>query len=80
MCLKRSEHKESRTLIYSHNPDFKGLEFDAFKNEAEGNAFTMSPQKWITATNTKGIISKSSRYGGGAYAHSDIALATQKLK
>lgn len=57
-----------------HNPDFKGLEFDAFKNEAGGNAFTMSPQKWITATNAKGIISKSGRYGGGTYAHSDIAF------
>ena len=27
-----------------HNPDFKGVEFDAFKNEAGTNAFTMSPK------------------------------------
>ena len=48
-----------------HNRNFKGLEFDAFKNEAGDNAFTMSPQKWITSTNAIGIVSKSGRYGGG---------------
>lgn len=57
-----------------HNPNFKGLEFDAFKNEAGGNAFTLSPQKWISTTNAIGLISKSGRYGGGTYAHSDIAF------
>lgn len=34
-----------------NNNSFKGLEFDTFKNEAGGNAFTMSPQKWISSTN-----------------------------
>lgn len=57
-----------------HNPNFKGLEFDAFKNEAGGNAFTLSPQKWISTTNAIGLVSKSGRYGGGTYAHSDIAF------
>lgn len=33
----------------------------------------MSPQKWIKETNAVGIISKSGRYGGGTFAHSDIA-------
>ncbi len=33
----------------------------------------MSPTKWITAVNAKGIISKSGRYGG-TFAHSDIAF------
>ena len=42
-----------------YNPDFKPIEFDRFKKEAGLNAFTMSPQKWIEATNAKGIISKS---------------------
>ena len=42
-----------------HNPDFKGVEFDLFKNEAGSNAFVLSPQKWIDATNAIGIISKS---------------------
>ena len=57
-----------------HNPDFKGVEFEAFKNEAGGNAFTLSPKKWIKSTNAIGLISKSGRYGGGTYAHSDIAF------
>lgn len=34
-----------------HNSNFKGVEFDAFKNEAGANAFTLSPQKWIENTN-----------------------------
>ena len=42
-----------------HNPDFKGVEFDAFKNQAGSNAFTLSPQKWIENTNAVGIVSKS---------------------
>lgn len=56
-----------------HNPDFKGVEFDLFKNEAGYNSFTLSPQRWIKATNAIGIISKSGRYGG-TYAHQDIAF------
>lgn len=56
-----------------HNPDFKPLEFEGFKNEAGVNAFTMSPKKWIDATQAIGIISKAGRYGG-TYAHSDIAF------
>jgi len=57
-----------------HNPAFKPLEFEGFKNAAGANAFTMSPQKWIKATNAIGIVSKSGRYGGGTFAHSDIAM------
>jgi hypothetical protein len=34
----------------------------------------MSPQKWINETNAIGMISKSGRYGGGTFAHSDIAF------
>ena len=56
-----------------HNPNFKGVEFDAFRTQAGANAFTMSPKKWIESTNAIGIISKSGRYGG-TYAHSDIAF------
>lgn len=56
-----------------NNPDFKPVEFDGFKMEAGTNAFTLSPQKWITATNAIGIISKSGRYGG-TFAHTDIAF------
>ena len=56
-----------------HNPDFKPIEFDRFKNEAGSNSFTLSPQKWIEKTNAIGIVSKSGRYGG-TFAHSDIAM------
>lgn len=56
-----------------NNPDFKPVEFDGFKMEAGTNAFTLSPQKWITATNAIGIISKAGRYGG-TFAYTDIAF------
>lgn len=56
-----------------HNPDFKPIEFEGFKNRAGANAFTMSPKKWIENTNAIGIVSKAGRYGG-TYAHSDIAF------
>lgn len=35
----------------------------------------MTPTKWIEQTNAIGIVSKAGRYGGGTYAHSDIAMA-----
>ncbi len=57
-----------------HNSDFKPLEFEGFRKQAGANAFTMSPKKWIEATNAIGIASKSGRYGG-TYAHSDIAMS-----
>jgi hypothetical protein len=55
-----------------NNPDFKSIEFDAFKNDSGSNSFALTPQKWIDATHAKGIISKSGRYGG-TFAHRDIA-------
>lgn len=57
-----------------NNPDFKGVEFDSFKSRAGENSFTLSPQQWIKSTNAIGLISKSGRYGGGTYAHKDIAF------
>ena len=56
-----------------HNSNFKGVEFDSFRNQAGSNAFTMSPTKWIETTGAIGIVSKSGRYGG-TFAHSDIAF------
>jgi hypothetical protein len=56
-----------------NNPDFKRIEFDAFKNESGSNSFSLTPQKWIETTNAVGIISKSGRYGG-TFAHRDIAF------
>ena len=57
-----------------NNPNFKLVDFDQFRNDAGSNAFVMSPQKWIKSTDAIGLISKSGRYGGGTYAHKDIAF------
>ncbi len=56
-----------------NNPNFKSIEFDAFKNESGLNSFTLTPKRWIEATKAIGIISKAGRYGG-TYAHKDIAF------
>lgn len=56
-----------------NNPDFKGIEFDAFRNSSGLNSFTLTPKQWIEKTNAIGIISKPGRYGG-TYAHKDIAF------
>ena len=57
-----------------NNPNFKLVEFDQFKTEAGSNSFVLTPQKWIKNTNAIGIRSKSGRYGGGTFAHKDIAF------
>ncbi|MFH0856637.1 MAG: KilA-N domain-containing protein [bacterium] len=57
-----------------NNPNFNRVEFDTFKAAAGSNAFVLTPQKWIKTTNAVGIISKSGRYGGGTFAHKDIAF------
>jgi KilA-N domain len=57
-----------------HNPLFKGLEFETFKNQAGLNSFSLTPRKWIEATNAIGFQSRAGRYGGGTYAHRDIAF------
>ena len=38
------------------------------------NSFSLTPRKWIDATGAVGLISKAGRYGGGTYAHKDIAF------
>lgn len=57
-----------------NNPDFKGNEFVTFKMQAGLNSFNLTPRKWISTTNAIGMISKAGRYGGGTYAHKDIAF------
>jgi hypothetical protein len=57
-----------------HNPDFKGLEFETFRNQAGLNSFSLTPRKWIETTNAIGFQSRAGRYGGGTYAHRDIAF------
>jgi KilA-N domain len=56
-----------------NNPNFKGIEFDAFKSMAGLNSFVLTPKQWIEKTNAIGITSKSGRYGG-TFAHKDIAF------
>lgn len=46
-----------------HNPNFNPLEFEEFRKEAGLNAFTLSPTRWIEATNAIGLVAKSGRYG-----------------
>lgn len=57
-----------------HNPNFNLVEFDQFKNQAGVNSFVLSPDKWIKSTNAIGLRSKAGRYGGGTFAHKDIAF------
>ena len=57
-----------------HNPGFKGNEFVTFKNEAGANNFNLTPKKWIQTTDAIGMRVKSGRYGGGTFAHKDIAI------
>jgi hypothetical protein len=57
-----------------YNTGFKGNDFVTFKMQAGLNNFNLTPRKWIEATDAIGIISKAGRYGGGTYAHKDIAF------
>ena len=57
-----------------HNPGFKRIEFDTFKNEAGTNAFVFSIKNWTEKLNAIGLFTRSGRYGGGIYAHIDIAF------
>ena len=44
------------------------------KKQAGLNSFHLTPRKWIEATKAIGIQSRAGRYGGGTYAHKDIAF------
>ncbi len=57
-----------------YNPIFNSPEFEGIKSEAGLNRFTLSVKKWIEKTNAIGIMSKTGRYGGGTFAHKDIAF------
>lgn len=46
-----------------HYPNFKGVEFEAFRKEAGLNSFSLKHQRWINTTNAIGIFSKSGRNG-----------------
>jgi hypothetical protein len=57
-----------------HNDTFNHLEFEVVKNRSGLNSFAISVSDWTTRTGAIGIMSKAGRYGGGTYAHRDIAF------
>ena len=57
-----------------NNPDFNVTEFGNIKNESGDNGFVLTSKQWIERTNAIGITAKPGRYGGGTFAHSDIAF------
>ena len=57
-----------------HNPDFKLIDFDKFKKDAGSNAYVFSIKDWTEKLGAIGLVTKSGRYGGGIYAHIDIAF------
>ncbi len=57
-----------------NNPNFKPIEFDGLRKEAGLNSFSLTPKRWIISVNAIGLIAKSGRYGGGTFAHADIAF------
>jgi len=57
-----------------NNPDFNVVEFNNIRNEGGTNGFVLTSKQWIEKTNAIGIIAKPGRYGGGTFAHKDIAF------
>ena len=57
-----------------NNPNFKPVEFDGFRKMAGSNSFSLTPKRWIEAVKAVGMINKAGRYGGGTFAHKDIAF------
>jgi len=55
-----------------NNPNFNRMGFHTVRN-AESRLF-LTPKRWVEMTNAIGIFSKAGRYGGGIFAHKDIAF------
>ncbi|HPW66753.1 MAG TPA: KilA-N domain-containing protein [Salinivirgaceae bacterium] len=55
-----------------NNPNFNRMGFHTVRNR-EGRLL-LTPKRWVEMTNAIGIFSKSGRYGGGIFAHKDIAF------
>ncbi|HRN46577.1 MAG TPA: KilA-N domain-containing protein [Niabella sp.] len=55
-----------------NNPNFNRMGFHTVRN-GEGRLI-LTPKRWVEITNAIGIFSKSGRYGGGIFAHKDIAF------
>ena len=56
-----------------NNFKFNSIEFDGIRAQAGLNSFSLTPKRWIAATEAIGIISKVGRHGG-TFAHKDIAF------
>ncbi|MEI6042376.1 MAG: KilA-N domain-containing protein [bacterium] len=57
-----------------YNPNFNVIEFDNIKKQVGSNGFILSSKRWIEKTAAIGIKSSPGRYGGGTFAHKDIAF------
>jgi hypothetical protein len=57
-----------------NNPNFNLTGFREVKMMMTETGFALSPKQWIEKTNAIGITSKSGRYGGGTFAHRNIAF------
>jgi KilA-N domain len=57
-----------------HNPNFNGAGFRTVKDEFFEKPFSLTPSRWIEATNPIGLRSTTGKHGGGTYAHKDIAV------
>jgi hypothetical protein len=57
-----------------NNPGFNLTGFREVKMLSAEPGFALSPKQWIERTNAIGIVSKSGRYGGGTFAHRNIAF------
>jgi len=57
-----------------NNPDFNMVGFHQVSLDTTTERFIISPTQWVERTNAKGIIARSGRYGGGTFAHVDIAF------
>jgi hypothetical protein len=57
-----------------NNPDFNLTGFREVKMLSTETGFALSPKQWIAMTNAVGIVSKAGRYGGGTFAHRNIAF------
>ncbi|GBU23995.1 hypothetical protein R83H12_00615 [Fibrobacteria bacterium R8-3-H12] len=55
-----------------NNQNFNRMGFHTVRN-SEGRLI-LTPKRWVEMTNAIGIFSKSGRYGGGIFAHKDIAF------
>jgi len=57
-----------------NNHAFNLTGFREVKEMISETGFALSPKQWIQRTNAIGITSKAGRYGGGTFAHRNIAF------